>query len=62
MSITVRDCLSLPALKSGEVMAGEKGLDGIVSSVSVVEFLEMDDIITKYIKLTLCLIHIIFIL
>lgn len=50
MSITVRDCLSLPALKSGEVMAGEKGLDGIVSSVSVVEFLEMDDIITKYIN------------
>lgn len=38
MSITVRDCLRLPSLRLGNVIAGAQGLDKIVSSISVVEF------------------------
>lgn len=37
MSITVYDCLKLPSLHSGNVIAGKNGLDSIVSSISVVE-------------------------
>lgn len=40
MSITVYDCLKLPSLHSGKVVAGKIGLDRIVSSVSVVEIPE----------------------
>lgn len=43
MSVTVRDCLSLPSLCTCKVMAGEKGLDNIVSNISAVEFGEFDD-------------------
>lgn len=38
MSITVRDCLKLPSLSLGKVIAGRKGLDSIVTTVSVLEF------------------------
>lgn len=38
MSITVRDCLKLPSLSLGKVIAGHKGLDSIVTAVSVLEF------------------------
>lgn len=38
MSITVRDCMMLPAFRTSKLVAGEGGLDRIVSSVSVVEF------------------------
>ncbi len=38
MSITVRDCLKLPSLSLGRVIAGHGGLDNIVSTVSVLEF------------------------
>lgn len=45
MSITVKDCLTLPSLCMGSVIAGKKGLSGIVSSVTVFEFdLTSDDI------------------
>ena len=45
MSITVKDCLSLPSLRMGRVIAGRKGLSGIVNSVTVLEFdLTADDI------------------
>ena len=45
MSITVKDCMTLPSLCMGTVIAGEKGLSGIVSSVTVMEFdLTSDDI------------------
>ena len=37
MSITVHDCLNLPSFHSSKLIAGKKGLDRIVSSVSVVE-------------------------
>lgn len=40
MSITLKDCLSLPSLSFGKVVAGEDNLDKIVSSVSVLEFLD----------------------
>lgn len=50
MSITLQDCLSLPSLSFGKVVAGEAGLDKIVSSVSVLEFSDYErwnlDIIT----------------
>lgn len=38
MSITVSDCLKLPALREARVAAGAAGLDRIVSSVSVLEY------------------------
>lgn len=43
MSITIRDCLSLPSLSLGTVIAGRKGLDSIVTTVSVVEFEDNDE-------------------
>ncbi len=45
MSITVKDCLNLPSLRMSRVIAGQNGLSGIVSSVTVLEFdLTSDDI------------------
>lgn len=38
MSITIRDCLQLPSLSLGNVIAGSQGLDNIVTTVSVMEF------------------------
>ena len=43
MSITIRDCLNLPSLSLGTVVAGRKGLDSIVTTVSVVEFEDNDE-------------------
>lgn len=43
MSITIRDCLQLPSLSLGKVIAGHNGLDNIVNTVSVVEFDDYDD-------------------
>ena len=40
MSVTVQDCLRLPAFHSARVIAGKNGLSRIVSSVSVVEIPE----------------------
>lgn len=44
MSITVRDCLKLSSLSFGKVVAGKNGLDRIVSSVSVLEFFNTDEL------------------
>ena len=38
MSITVRDCLNLPSLSMGKVIAGHRGLDNMIATVSVIEF------------------------
>ncbi|MFR8517253.1 MAG: PucR family transcriptional regulator [Emergencia timonensis] len=38
MSVTLRDCLKLPSLSLGKVIAGHKGLSSIVTTVSVLEF------------------------
>jgi len=38
MSVTVSDCLKVPALRKGKVVAGEKGLNKIVTSCSVLEY------------------------
>ena len=35
--------ISLPSLSSGKVVAGERGLDSIVTSVSVLEFDDYED-------------------
>lgn len=40
MSITVSDCLKLPALREAEVVAGAAGLSNIVAHVSVLEWSE----------------------
>ncbi len=40
MSLTVRDCLNLPSMSFCNVVAGDHGLDKIVSSVSVLEFID----------------------
>jgi len=40
MSITIKDLLALPSLKNARVVAGEKGLSHIVSSISVLEYAE----------------------
>ncbi len=47
MSVTVKDCMSLPSLASAKVIAGENGMNGIVNSVTVIEFsFTSDDIFT----------------
>lgn len=43
MSITIRDCLKLPSLSLGKVIAGREGLDSIVTTVSVLEFNDTDE-------------------
>lgn len=43
MSITIKDCLSLPSLSLGKVIAGHKGLNSIVTTISVVEFDDCDE-------------------
>ena len=42
MSVTVRDLLKLPSLCNAEVVAGHKGLDKIVVSLSVLEGVNPD--------------------
>lgn len=41
MSVTVADCLELPALRKAEVVAGKCGLDKIVTAVSVLEYAQV---------------------
>lgn len=48
MSITVKDCLDTKALKAAKVVAGEKGLDKIVTSVSVIEYADYDALTDDY--------------
>ncbi len=38
MSVTIKDCFNLPSLSGGSVIAGKKGLDNIVTSISVLEY------------------------
>ena len=40
MSVTVADCLKLPALREARAVAGERGLDRIVTAVSVLEYVD----------------------
>ena len=40
MNVTVADCLKLPTLREAQLIAGDKGLDRAVSSVSVLEWPE----------------------
>jgi len=40
MSVTVADCLKLPSLKEAKVVAGSNGLDRIVGTVSVLEYVD----------------------
>ena len=38
MAITIADCLKLPSLRDAAVIAGHKGLDQVVTNVSVLEY------------------------
>ena len=38
MAITVSDCLKLPSLREAKVVAGHKGLNKFVTTVSVLEY------------------------
>lgn len=40
MNVTVADCLKLPTLREAQLIAGDKGLERAVSSVSVLEWPE----------------------
>lgn len=40
MNVTVADCLKLPTLREAQLIAGAKGTDRAVSSVSVLEWPE----------------------
>lgn len=44
MEIQVLNCLSLPSLKYASVVAGKKGLHRVVSTISVLETTDVDDI------------------
>lgn len=39
MNVTVADCLKLPTLREAQLIAGAKGTDRAVSSVSVLDML-----------------------
>lgn len=47
MSITVADCLKLKSLRGAKVVAGESGLNKIVSSVTVLEYAERTGLLRK---------------
>ena len=46
MSVTIKDCLNLPSLRMGKVVAGHEGLSSIVQSISVIEFTDDEEIYT----------------
>lgn len=45
MSITVANCLKLPSLREAKVLAGSRGLDKIVSAVTVLEYADYSVIV-----------------
>ncbi|MBO5993983.1 MAG: PucR family transcriptional regulator ligand-binding domain-containing protein, partial [Firmicutes bacterium] len=47
MSVTVRDIMKLPCMKDAEIIAGEGGLDNLVTAVSVLEYSSYSDIQEK---------------
>lgn len=50
MSITVRDCLSLPVFKEAKVVGGASGLDNDVKAVSVMETSNLDEMLSDHMK------------
>lgn len=44
MSVTVADILNFPCLKGAKVVAGREGLSKMVSSISVLEFSDANDL------------------
>lgn len=47
MSVTVADLLKLPSLQKATVVAGKGGLDRVVSSISVLESINPDDLVPE---------------
>ena len=48
MSLILRECLTLPSMSFAKVIAGKRGLDRIVSSVSVFEFFDNQNTVNTY--------------
>ena len=42
MSVTVADCLKLPALRRAELVAGAQGRDRAVGAITVLEYPKID--------------------
>ena len=47
MSITVADVLKLPSMRGAQVIGGKKGLSRIVSSISVLEYAQINAVQTE---------------
>ena len=47
MSITVRDVLKLPSMRGARIVGGERGLSRIVSSISVLEYAQINNVQTE---------------
>ena len=45
MSVTVRELLRLPSLKGAKVLGGRRGLEKIVSSISVLESVQPEKLV-----------------
>ncbi|OGO81713.1 MAG: hypothetical protein A2Y21_10915, partial [Clostridiales bacterium GWC2_40_7] len=45
MGITVADCMKLTALRESKVVAGSKGMNNIVSSISVLEYADVASLV-----------------
>lgn len=50
MSITVADVLKLPSMRGAKVLGGEKGLSRIVSSISVLEYAQINTMQTELLE------------
>lgn len=50
MSITVADVLKLPSMRGAKVLGGEKGISRVVSSISVLEYAQINSMQTRLFK------------
>lgn len=48
MALTIRDCCSLPSLSMAQVVAGHRGLDRPVDSISVLEWMDLRSVQTQF--------------
>ena len=50
MSITVADVMKLPSMRGAKVLGGKRGLSRIVSSISVLEYAQVNPVQTQLLK------------
>ncbi len=48
MALTIRDCCALPSLSMAQVVAGHRGLDRPVDSISVLEWMDLRSVQTQF--------------